>query len=85
MTTETKQKLAEANNDWDRANRECKRLLDCMRLLDIEDPLYSKMLDSLAPAQERRKAAGDRIGAIFFADAAEFDARIAKEREEATA
>jgi len=82
MTKENEQKLKDANADWDRANRECVRLLDAMAITDIESPIYGEMLGALSLAQERRTKAGDTISEVIFGDAAEFEAKLAREKAE---
>lgn len=64
---EAKRKIESANAEWDRANAQCRRLIDMMALLDIEHPLYSQLLDELGATQEIRREAGTR-GEIAMMD-----------------
>lgn len=60
MKPETRAKIDQANKDWDRANEQCRVLLNGMRLCNIESPDWNILFGALCDEQANRSAAGDR-------------------------
>lgn len=63
-TPEQSRALADANDDWSRANTAANRAIDAMALIPHTEPLYRELKQELAIAKADRAVAGDRISAI---------------------
>ena len=56
--------IANANDDWARANSEATRCIEAMAIIPRTGPLFAKLEAALEDASERRRDAGDRISSL---------------------
>lgn len=67
IETPQRRALAEANDDWSRANAAANRAIDAMAIIPQTEPLYKELEAELAIAKAERIEAGDRISALSLA------------------